>query len=283
MKKQLLWLTLPVLIFSACDGEGIDLTPPSMTFLSLEPQPRAAEICGVVEDTVFHLKGGEELAFEVLFQDDQALSQYKIDIHHNFDCHGHGGGTPGFSIPNVVNQTADWTVLEIVNLAGSEQQVSRVLRAPENVTAGAYHFQLQVIDEAGNDNPFANFYSIKVLNPRDTIAPQIAVAQPSQASFAVAKGNTVRFTGEVTDNYSLSEGGNGVLFLTYTDLNSGNTFIGSGAVSPFESNVEKSFAFDFEFTVPTTLRTGDFRFSLRAHDGVRNVADAVHFAVRVTD
>jgi hypothetical protein len=93
----------------------------------------------------------------------------------------------------------------------------------------------------------------------------------------------VRFAGEVTDNYSLSEGGNGVLFLTYTDLNSGNTFIGSGAVSPFESNVEKSFAFDFEFTVPATLRTGDFRFSLRAHDGVRNVAEAAHFAVRVTN
>ena len=283
MKKQFFWLALPTIIFFSCGDSDVDLAAPSMTIMSLSPQPRTGDICGTVEDTVFHLKGGEELQFEALFRDDVALSQYKIDIHNNFDCHGHGGGAPAVSIPGIANQTMDWAELQIGDLTGKEQLVSRKLRVPENVTAGAYHFQIQVIDEAGNDNPFANFYSLKVLNARDTIAPQIAATQPAQSSFAVAKGNTIRFEGEVADNYSLSEGGNGVLFLTYTDLSSGNTFIASGMVFPFDNTVEKSHAFGFDFLVPLTLKTGAFRFSLRAHDGVRNVGDAVHFEVQVTN
>ncbi|MCB9267635.1 MAG: DUF4625 domain-containing protein [Lewinellaceae bacterium] len=272
-----------VVFFSSCGDEEVDITPPSMKIISLSPAPVSAEICGTAEDTVFLLRGGENLSFELLFRDESSLSQYKIDIHNNFDCHGHGGGAaPGISIPNVNNQTTDWSELEITGLSGQEQQVAQTLVAPENITAGNYHFQIQVIDEAGNDNPLANFYSIQAVNPNDEEPPAISVNAPAGTSLSIAKGEVITFEGEVTDNYSLSEGGNGVLFLSYTDLSSGNSFV-TDAVFPFDNSASKSYPFSFSYTIPGTLKAGSYRFFLRAHDGVRNVAEAVAFEVGITD
>jgi hypothetical protein len=282
MKKLFFLLVMGVLMFSSCGDEEVDTMPPSLQFLDLAPAPSPDMVCGTMEDSVFHLKGGESLELSVRFRDDLALSQYKIDIHNNFDCHGHGGGAaPGVSVPGITNQTEDWTVLEILGLSGVDQNVDKTLAVPENVTTGNYHFQIQVIDESGNDNPNANFYTLKLVNPIDEEAPNLSVTTPAE-DFSIAKGATANFIGEVTDNYSLSEGGNGVLYLTYTDLNSGNTFL-SNAVFPFDESVEKNYSFDFNFMVPNTLKAGDFIFSVRVHDGVRNVGEPVNFNVAVTD
>ncbi len=282
-KSILLFLFLMVMVgFSSCGTDDVDVASPTMEILDLDPDPVADFICGTQEDTVFNLKDGETLLFSVIFRDDVALSQYKVDIHNNFDCHGHGGAsTPGISLPNVSNQTEDWSVLEIVDLDGQEQAVSRELDVPENVTAGFYHFQIQVIDESGNDNPLANFYSLKILNSKDEVPPTISVTEPA-GSFEIAKGQEIHFEGEVSDNYSLSEGGNGILFLTYTDLSSGNTFTTS-AVIAFDDSVDKEYQFSFDYEVPNTLVSGDFIFTLRLHDGYRNVAEPVNFDVTVTD
>lgn len=270
------------LLLSACSDEEVDTSPPALQLLALTPSPAPDWVCGTMEDSVFHLKSGEQLQLSVRFRDDLALSQYKIDIHNNFDCHGHGGGAaPGISVPGISNQTEDWTVLEISGLNGQDQTMDITLDVPDNVTAGNYHFQLQVLDESGNDNPNANIYTLKVLNSRDEGNPSLSVTTPAGA-FSVAKGSTVTFIGEATDNYSLSEGGNGVLYLTYTDLSSGNTFL-SDAVFPFDETVEKNYSFDFNFSVPNTLKAGDFLFSVRVHDGVRNVGEPVDFNVSVTD
>lgn len=217
------------------------------------------------------------------FADDRSLSQYKVDIHNNFDCHGHGGSAaPGVAVPNVSNQTEDWTVLDIKGLSGEAAEEQLQLQVPTDVTSGIYHFQIQVIDEAGNDNPLANFYSIRAINPTDGEAPTLTVSSPSQTSFTAAKGSTVTFSGTVADNYSLSEGGNGIVFLSYTDLSSGNTF-STGAYVAFDAGVEKDYNFDFEYTIPQTLKAGNFRFRVDAHDGVRNTAEPVIFEVVVTD
>ena len=176
MKTQFIqFLTLAVVILiSGCTGSDVDVTPPTMNVVSFNPVPRADDICGTEDPTVFHLTGGNQLTFDVTFEDDAALSQYKVDIHNNFDCHGHGGGSaPSVVIPNVANQTTDWTVLEIQNISGTTSSIKRNLDVPSNVTAGNYHFQIQVVDESGNDNPGANFFALKINNPLDSIAPKI--------------------------------------------------------------------------------------------------------------
>ena len=282
MKKTMTILCSGILALSSCGDGEIDVQAPSMEILSLDPEPVADLICGTLEDTVFVLRNGEQLAFSVIFRDDAALSQFKVDIHNNFDCHGHGGAsTPAVSQPNVGQLTEDWTELEIGDLSGREAPVSRSLNVPDNVTAGNYHFQIQVIDQAGNDNPLANFYSLKVLNSRDEEPPVITATAPT-GDLTVAKGAILFFEGEVNDNYSLSEGGNGLLFLSYTDLDSGNTFT-TNAVFVFDETVDKNFPFSFDYTVPNTLKAGSYRFTLRAHDGVRNVAQPVSFNVDVTN
>lgn len=272
-----------VISISSCGNDDVDVTPPTIDDLVSSPAPQEAEICGGVEPVVFLLTGGDDLSFDVVFNDNDALAQYKIDIHNNFDCHGHGGGVaPKVVVPSIDNQTTDWTVLDIHNLSGKSAMVSETLKVPENVTAGNYHYHIQVIDEAGNDSPFSNFYALKIKNPLDDIVPQIAVELPNVTSFSRKKGEVIQFKGQVSDNRSLSDGGNGVLYLAYTDLSTGNTF-STGESFVFDETIGTTFDFDFEYTVPQTLVAGDYRFSLGANDGVRNVAPFIFFDVAVTN
>ena len=283
--RQLLFFVLPVTIvfLSSCGEDAVDLQEPTLTIQEMTPAIGQGEVCGSLEEGVIALKGGEELLFTILFEDDVALSQYKIDIHNNFDCHGHGdGGAPGVVVPNVNNQTTDWTLLDIIDLSGTGQTIDRNLPVPTDVTAGNYHFQIQVIDAVGNDNPLANIYTLKVINPTDEIAPVIAASTPLGMGFSMAKGNSITFNGQVTDNHSLSVGGNGVLYLSYTDLSSGNTF-NTDQVFIFDTSVNTVYDFSFEYMVPLTLKAGDYLFTLGATDGVRNVAESVVFNVEVTD
>ena len=280
MKLKYIFPAFILLIFG-CGESNVDLNAPTMEIVEYLPAPIEDEICGTQEPAVFQLTGGDELSFDILFKDDEALSQYKVDIHNNFDCHGHGGGSaPNIVVPNVENQTTDWSVLDIQNLSGLSEQVVRTLNVPENVTAGNYHFNIQVIDESGNDNPLANFNALKIKNPLDDIVPQISVEEPDTRNLSVNKGETIRFVGQVTDNRSLSDGGNGVLYLSYTDLSSGNTFTTDQAF-PFDVEVNTEFNFDFEYTIPQTLVSGSYRFALAANDGVRNVAPFQFFEVEI--
>jgi len=283
MKKVLIIVLIATIHFISCGKEPVDLSPPTIEEVSYVPMPVEDEICATQEPVVFLLSGGDELGFDLVFNDDTGLSQYKVDIHNNFDCHGHGGGVaPSVVAPDVENQTADWSVLDIQDISGMSETVNRTLNVPENVTAGNYHFHIQVIDQSGNDSPFANFYSLKIKNPLDDVAPLITIQEPTNTSFSAQKGESVNFSGQVTDNRSLSDGGNGLLYLAYTDLSSGNTF-STNRVFPFDQNVDTSFDFNFDYTIPETLVAGDYRFSLGANDGVRNVAPFVFFEVEVTN
>ena len=274
---------ISLLFLIGCAKDDPDISAPTIEIVEYIPTPMEDSICGAIEPVVFNLKGGETFTFDVIFSDDQALSQYKVDIHNNFDCHGHGGGSaPAVTIPNVDNQTTDWTVLDIQSISGDLAPIKWTIEVPENVTAGNYHFHLQVIDEVGNDSPFANFHSMKIYNPLDSIAPQINVQEPVSRNLAINKGESIHFVGRVTDNRSLSDGGNGVLYLAYTDLSTGNTFATNKAF-PFDVNVGTSYDFDFEFEIPQTLVSGDYRFSLGANDGVRNVAAFDFFDVEVSN
>jgi len=175
-----------IVVLASCGDATVDLVPPTLEVVSYNPAPTEAEVCGTNEPVVFQVAGGGELNFDVIFNDNEALSQFKVDIHNNFDCHGHGGGSaPSVSVPNVENQTTDWTVLEIEEISGTSAPIVRTLNVPDNVTAGNYHFHIQVIDESGNDSPFANFNSIKVKNPNDDTLPQIVVQEPANSSFSV--------------------------------------------------------------------------------------------------
>jgi len=281
MKNIKIIALLVIVQLVACKEPEVDLIPPTIEEINYTPTPSEDEICAAQEPVVFRLEGGDVLAFDVIFNDDVALSQYKVDIHNNFDCHGHGGGTaPSPSAPDVENQTMDWNLQDVQDISGMTVPVKRELNVPQNVTAGNYHFHIQVLDESGNDTPFANFYSLKIKNKADRVPPVIDVQEPTTSSFSVNKGDAIRFVGQVTDNFSLSQGGNGILYLSNTDLSSGNT-LSTNTFFQFDEDVTDTFNFDFEYVVPQTLVAGSYRFSLGANDGVRNVGDFVFFDVEV--
>ncbi len=270
--KRAHWLLISFLLISIMPWSGckreVDVVPPSAELILFDPAPREGEICGATVPQVFFLANGQSLDFEFIFRDNEDLSQYKVDIHHNFDCHGHAR-----------SQTEDWSVLEVVDLNGTEQRVSRSLPVPVNVTAGAYHFHVQVIDAAGNESPFANYYDLRLVNTIDTVAPQLAVNTPVESEFSLAREEKLRFTGNVTDNYSLGEGGNGGLVLTYKRMDSDNLLEATRIKWP-ESQGDRV-NFDFSFEIPRTLSTGSYEFVLSAFDGINNESERERFTVEV--
>lgn len=267
---RLIYISLSLLLvsISGCK-QAVDLEAPTSELLLFDPAPRVGMICDTELENVFFLTSGQTLRFDMIFRDNEALSQYKIDIHSNFDCHGHAR-----------TATEDWTVLEIVDLSGTEQEVSRSLVVPENVTAGAYHFQVQVIDVAGNENPFSNFFDVRIVNSIDTVAPMLAASTPSQNQFSIARGEDLSFEGAVIDNYSLGEGGNGGLVLTYQGLDGGNLFEATRIEWP-ETQGDRA-DFDFSFEIPLTLPTGTYEFVLSATDGINNESERLRYTVEIT-
>lgn len=253
--------------WSGCK-QDVDVAPPSVELLRFDPAPREGNVCGTSSSRVFFLTNGQSLTFELIFRDNEALSQYKIDVHSNFDCHGHA------------RKTEDWTVLEVVDISGTEQQVNRSLRVPAEVTSGNYHFQIQVIDAAGNQEPLGDYYDLQIVNLLDTVPPQLSVSQPDNQSLSLARGEELRLVGSVMDNYSLGEGGNGRLLLTYRAISSGNILTANEIEWP-ETQGQRA-DFDFGFEIPRTLTTGRYEYVLSAYDGVNNESERLRYEVEVT-
>ncbi len=277
MKYLLILLLLLGLI--SCK-EDIDVTSPQLILSGYSIPKTETQICGFSDPNVFQLRSSDTFRFKALFRDNVALSQYKIDIHENFDCHGHGeGSAPGISLPNVPNQTDDWALIEIGDMDGMEVEKNFELAVPDNVTAGNYHFSIQVIDLAGNATDDLDIFSLKILNIRDTIAPILEVDEPIDNSFSVERGQSLIFKGKVTDNTVLNEGGNALVFLSYVNLSTGNSF-STNSYKIFENeNTEEEF--ELNYLVPQTLPRGNYRFIVGAFDGVRNAAPVRQFQVEI--
>lgn len=287
MKKMNSPLKLALLTFSflfiltSC-GKDNDNTPPSVTVVNSTPDQTEVEVCGELEENGYEVFSGDTLYLELLIEDNEQLSEMKLDIHNNFDCHGHGGGqAPGFDPPAVANQTADWTILDIRDLEGSSQQPIVGLPVPANVTAGTYHFGIQVLDAAGNESTSGTVFDINAINLNDTIPPDIEMQQPSGGELQLSRGEMIEVSGSIKDNRALEEGGNAIVFLSYKKKDSGNHFTGPYHV--FQQGAGEEEAFNLEFEFPQSVTTGDYQLFVNAHDGVRNIAEVVVYEVELTE
>ena len=279
MRSTVLIAAILALILSACT-ESVDTEDPTLTITAQSPQPIAAEVCGAVEPVVYDLLSTDTLRVSLALTDDEALSQLKVDIHTNFDCHGHAGTTgSGLTAPDTDGSTGDWSVLDLIDLGGREDRVDLDLIPPANATAGTYHFQVQAVDAAGNEAS-PGYYSIRLHNADDTIAPTVTVTAPVGGTQSWARGETVAIAGTVSDDRSFDLGGNAVVYLARLDLSSGNLFFEDWG-GPLTGGTSASF--NEEFTVPSTIQTGSYRFVVGATDGVRNLAESTVFDVTVTD
>jgi len=275
-------LALSGLFFAAGCTSNADLELPQLQFLSVSPSPRPDTICGQIEETVYHLTSGDTLAVDLLLTDNEALSQLKVDIHANFDCHGHARLGSSEESAETAENTEDWSLLTLENLSGTQVEHSLRLVAPANPTSGTYHFQLQVVDKAGNSDATAYVYSIILHHAADSTAPVLSLSSPSPGgSLTLPRGAEVRVTGSVNDNRALGDGGNATVKLSYIRQANGNQYTAAEALIPAATGT--AYAYDIGYNLPTTLIPGLYIFQVQAWDGVNNASQPLTFSVEVTD
>lgn len=263
-----LLLILSLSVFVSSCGEDADVTAPTLEVLFIAPTPQTRTICGEIAENVIVLKGGELFEVELQAKDDVALSQYKMELHENFDCHEHKS-----------NPTITWAAARINDLTQPNARISETFRAPTNITAGNYHFQIELLDAAGNEleNPLT--YDIKVQNVSDTIPPTIVMNAPSANSFALSQGNTINFNGTITDNLPLSRGENASLELEYINNSNDNRTVAK-TIEIIGTTLE-TYDFDFDFVIPDDFDSGSYTFVIKFSDGVNNKGEEVEFEVQV--
>ncbi|MFT6210618.1 MAG: hypothetical protein ACJATE_001239 [Bacteroidia bacterium] len=245
-----------------------DTTSPLIDVFELTPIASSGLVCGEIENNVVLINSNDTLEGQIRLTDDSELSQYKLDLHNNFDCHGHAGKV----------ETTDWYVLEIEDVGGSEQIVTFNLSVPMNVTTGNYHFSIQATDESGNSAE-SIIFSLQVTNSSDSETPVLAVNSPSAATFSALKGDQISFEGTVTDNIPLGTGSNGKLELRYWEIS--NQTISTLYELDFESSTGALVYFDFDATVPITTSDGTYIFEVRSFDATNNPSNIVQFTVEI--
>ena len=117
-------------------------------------------------------------------------------------------------------------------------------------------------------------------NPEDTIVPEIDILSPQTNEINAKKGEKITFTGKLSDNRPLGAGGNGMVFISYINTSSGNSFTTNSyrIMGPEASSTENV---SLEFTIPQTFSSGKYIFYVGALDGVRNQSPSHRFDIAV--
>jgi hypothetical protein len=265
--QKVLFILISVFFLFACNKKEIDILPPTIRVLDWSKQPTAAEVCGFMEEKVFFLSNEDIFEIELEITDDSELAQLKIDIHDNFDCHGHR------------SSTSTWFKQQIVSLNGSVFREKIRIEIPENPTVGFYHFGLLASDQSGNVSERNHWYTIFLRNASDTIAPQLRIQQPISTELSIRRGQIFTIEAELSDNRALNLGGNAGVQLRYKGNNSSNVF--RAAEIDLSGKQVTNTVFTLNWTVPLSLLPGSYELFLSGFDGVRNPAAAQTFILNV--
>jgi hypothetical protein len=126
---------LTALLFFVCNAcrEDSDTTKPEI--LMVEP----------VDGDVLHIGEAHGVHFEVEFSDNEMLASYKVNIHPNFDGHGHS--------TRATSETVDFEFDKSWSLSGKNAPIHHhEIMIPEDATPGAYHLMVYCTDAAGNES-----------------------------------------------------------------------------------------------------------------------------------
>jgi hypothetical protein len=228
---------------------------PLIRMLNFSHQPQTIFMCGQEDPFGIALISGESLMLTFNIKAREGLSQYKIDIHSNFDCHAHRTsqtkGTP-------------WKVLEIVDIEGHDLTITKEIPVPEGAQAGNYHFMLQALDTKGNEADWV-LYSLQVQNSQDREAPQIEILSPLSGVSYISKTDRVEISIAVSDNEMLH---GGVVEASYKDP-TGMEFTVEQYFFPEQTTTEATYHLLYDFPAPPVA--GTYTFLIKVLDAVGNV------------
>ncbi len=134
MKKSFFLLAASLVMgysFSACSDDDADTTKPEIQLH--EPENGDSLLIGA------------NVHFEADFSDNEALGSYLVEIHNNFDGHGHSASTRADE-PFSFKKSYD-----LGGLRNSHVHHHDIV-IPENATLGAYHLVVYCTDAAGNQS-----------------------------------------------------------------------------------------------------------------------------------
>lgn len=183
MKRlTILVLAFGLVLLNACSksDDEKDTTKPVITLTT----PKSGDV----------FVSGEKINVSVMFTDNKELSQYKIEIHDDFDGHSHlKTGSPAFSYS------------KIVALSGNGSH-HFAIDIPADVAAGPYHFIVNALDKAGNEADFAEA-EFNIKSSLDSIAPTLNITPSPSPSGGVihlhGATNTITLAGTAGDNESV--------------------------------------------------------------------------------
>lgn len=254
-----------VLSICSCVKGDKDTEPPQVEIISWSPIPVWSMVCDV-EDEVIVLDSDDSIVIDLKVTDNEDLSQIKIDIHENFDCHGHR------------SNTEDWLLQDIRNISGSLFEDKIILKPPLDVTSGNYHLGIFAVDLSGNVSDRSIFYNLRLRNVSDTIAPILDLIQPVDG-VAVRRGDSINFSGVVSDNRSLRMGGNAEILVRYRRKDSSLFFTATSLKLSDVSDLDYQFSLDWN--IHRTLLAGEYIVRIWAYDGVRNESEPVTLSLTV--
>jgi hypothetical protein len=121
----------------SCDKNDGDTTPPVINLIA------PAE--GAV------LKIGSDVHFDAEFSDNEMLQSYKVEIHNNFDGHGHHSVLKSAEPAEPFSFNQSWDISGQKNRKEHHHQIE----IPENAAPGNYHLMVFCTDADGNESYLA--------------------------------------------------------------------------------------------------------------------------------
>jgi hypothetical protein len=251
----------------SCAKKDIDVEPPKIVVIGTTPDTEAGIICGAMDGDIIRLMDKDTLYLDLLLTDNLELSQLKLDVHNNFDCHGHRSNTIDLFFQN------------IYDLQGAEQYLTIGVPVGDNPTSGVYHLGLIATDKSGNVTDQSLVFSLVVRNSIDTISPELSLTNPAANFIDMKRGQILELSGLLIDNRELYLGGNAGIELLYKNKSSGNYF--RAYTKDLSDIVQTSYEFSIQWQVPVTLVRGTYDLLLTGYDGVRNESNRIQLELKL--
>lgn len=134
-------MAISFVTFSSCDRDNdSDTTKPVINLI----EPEEGDILKIGDEHGIH--------FELELSDDRMLKSYKVDIHSNFDGHGHSA-----SLTSTSSETVDFQFNKSWDVSGQKNANihHHEIMIPANATPGDYHLMIYCTDAAGNQSSLA--------------------------------------------------------------------------------------------------------------------------------
>lgn len=175
-------------ILAGCDesSETIDTSAPTIE----------------LEDPVYgeSFAAGGPVHFEASFTDDIELGVYKIDIHNNFDGHGHGRIAKSTEDPGLLKWSFSQSFDFDPGLKNSDVHLHDELEIPLNTMAGPYHFIVSAVDASGNATSYQDNSTKEVeIYLTNASMPAVDITNLTNDELEIEVGETFMVTGSVTD------------------------------------------------------------------------------------